>query len=214
MPKPTARQKKSGRHKTHARETTARGRRRELHHGASATAAARERRRGHPAAGRAAMRRGKRPRASARLERVPVWVGLPQHRKCFWNASDVFSAPHKFAVFFSLCFAILSLGFPPKTSRGFEPRSLDSGSRVLTVTPRGHGSESRRTHENEPLRQTVGCSKFRQIDTRAFNKISFSKLLLGQRPQVCRFHVCRGSSPTTSACPRRGTNIRVFVGTG
>ena len=68
-----------------------------------------------------------------------------------------------------------------ETSRGFEPRSLDSGSRVLTVTPRGLGTP-RRTYEKQALRQTVGCCKFRLIDIRAFNKISFSKILLGQPP--------------------------------
>ena len=96
--------------------------------------------------------------------------------------------------------------------RGFEPRSLDSGSRVLTVTPRRHGSESRRTHENEPLRQTVGSSKFRQIDTRGFNKISFSKLLLGQRPQVWRFRFFpRAQARLAQSVERKALNF-VVVG--
>ena len=39
-----------------------------------------------------------------------------------------------------------------EASRGFEPRSLDSESRVLTVTPRGHGVNWRQWH----LR-TIAC---------------------------------------------------------
>ena len=52
-----------------------------------------------------------------------------------------------------------------KASRGFEPRSLDSESRVLTVTPRGqvieidllgHMRSSQVTYRNEPWEATPG----------------------------------------------------------
>ena len=36
------------------------------------------------------------------------------------------------------CIMSLCIVCDKEASRGFEPRSLDSGSRVLTVTPRGH----------------------------------------------------------------------------
>ena len=38
-----------------------------------------------------------------------------------------------------------------KASRGFEPRSLDSESRVLTVTPRGHMLGRRQKHQCNPV---------------------------------------------------------------
>ena len=44
-----------------------------------------------------------------------------------------------------------------KASRGFEPRSLDSESRVLTVTPRGQMVDAHRTPEN------VSLSAWRQV---------------------------------------------------
>ena len=86
---------------------------------------------------------------------------------------------------------------PMEVSRGFEPRSLDSGSRVLTVTPRDH------LHESTALRIRVGARQ--TLCTFAIHPYS-SGMVVHVAHTLCpcaRLHRPMAlSAPHTSLAPR------------
>ena len=89
-----------------------------------------------------------------------------------------------------------SRGGKQKASRGFEPRSLDSESRVLTVTPRGQMLRGTRKHHTLSLRDTHATvwlhrSQQRRTHTRGKVRDVCSPDRMSEAPTV-------GLEPTTT----------------
>ena len=94
-----------------------------------------------------------------------------------------------------------------EVSRGFEPRSLDSGSRVLTVTPRGQllckASDNRQPHTP---RQEAGDDSRWRFGHDAFG-VSGEATILFPTPEIMLRH-CVSVRSVAPLQPRFGPGAR------